>query len=235
MEYDPIRLLTASTRTQNSALDSLDRLAQRLAEQAPIQRPQALGLYSHDSWSSTDHALPTAASAYSQPPSRLSRVHTISSVDSEPEVAQEKERLDEFARKWVEALSDPGSSSSGLNSSLSGTDINAFCRGTVEEIYFSGSLSTWQCRHCGNLISFDYTKVDRSQAFAHLIFACHQPVKSGTTQYRCIICRALGLAQPSAMESFGGKMELVAHLGTHTVEDFEGAEFEGEIRENSIP
>ena len=168
MEYDPVRLLRASDHTRKSTLRSFDHLAQRLTAQAPIQRQ--LASQSYDDWAP---GLSTAAHPPS--PSRISRVQIIASQhDGHQDITED--HVKDLARRYVNTLPAPSSSPQLPPSDFSSgvlAEYNAFCQGPVEESYYSGSLSLWQCHRCGSPISFDYNRIDRSMALAHLIFACH--------------------------------------------------------------
>ena len=225
MEYDPSKLLQTSDQIRDRSLSSFQSLAQRLEIQAPIQRTL-------EGWN-RDHA---SFMTHEQINPRLSRVQTLetmSDVQNNTQMDQEKERLNMLAEKYVETLSDKSRPRSpAVSQPELSPEFNAFCQGPVEECFYSGSLSLWQCRNCGSSISFDYNKVDRSQAFANLIFSCHLPARSETVLYKCIICRARG-DRPNTLAVFSDKMDLIVHLGEHTPGEFTQAGFEASILHGS--
>ena len=223
MEYDASKLLQTSDQVRDRSLGSFQSLAQRLEIQAPIQRPL-------EDWN-RDHVYAMTHEQISPRLSRVQTLETISDVQINAQIDQEKQKLNMLAEKYVETLSDRSRPHSpAVSQPESSSEFNAFCQGPVEERFFSGSLSLWQCRNCGSSISFDYNKVDRSQAFANLIFSCHLPAKNETVLYKCIICRARG-DRPNTV--FSDKMDLIVHLGNHTADQFTQARFEESILHDS--
>ena len=232
MEYDPSRLLLTSDRVRDNSVNTFRDLMQRLEVQAPFQRTFASSAFQ----GRNSRLVESSAQAHLPSPqlSRVQTLHSLADLDTDDGTKKTEEQLKLLAERYIETLPDPNRSPGPPPTPpVEASDgYNAFCPGPVEERWFAGSLSLWQCMKCGSSISFDYNKVDRSQAFANLVFSCHLPVRSETVSYKCILCRETGVAAPEALQVFE-KMELVAHLGTHSVRDFNRAGFDGAILRSS--
>ena len=221
IEYDPSMLLHTSDQVRDRSLGSFQTLAQRLEIQAPIQRSIKGRNQDQASDMEREQIYPGL--------SRVQTLETISGSQDNAHINQEKDKLNILAEKYVETLSDRSSPCSPAKSQPElSSEFNAFCQGPVDECFYSGSLSMWQCRYCGSTISFDYNKVDRSQVFANLIFSCHLPARSETVQYKCIICRAKN-NRPNTPAVFADKKDLIVHFGQHSADEFTQAGFEEPI------